>query len=244
MQPASWRWPWPGVGGPHWEQAPRTAGKGLLAWLGGSLAWSAGIRLGRRPLGCGGHQGHHPSEPLSPWHSRAHYSEVRVGPEGAWASRPGTGAKPVLTAPSHVLSPPQVRPRTESSGAQLSGEQQVWSDAGLAVRVGPGALPARHQVGLLEGRGQRPHSRPRAGRARAWSSRPGPGGSGSRGWCSEATRSGGPAPHAATVQGPRPALSQGHTEPSPGPPTDPAEGHLPGGHGGAGPRLGVGLPGR
>lgn len=61
---------------------------------------------------------------------------------------------------------------------------------------------------------------------------------------SEAGQGRGRCLHTATLHGPGHTLLQGHTESPPGPPKDPVEGHLPGGKGGAGPRLGVGLTGR
>lgn len=71
-----------------------------------------------------------------------------------------------------------------------------------------------------------------------WASRPGPWAQGARLGRAEASAV------TATVHGPGHTLLQGHTESPPGPPKDPIEGHLPGGQGGAGPRLGVGLTGR
>lgn len=182
--------------------ASPSAQLGRSYWAGWEAPlWSAEIRLGRRPLGWGGHR-EAPSHPLSPGHSHTHGSEVcvrsqlpvaRGGP--GQPSRRWCQACTLHCSVPHVLSPPQVRQCTEFSGAQLSG-QQVWSDTGQAVRVGPGCPPSSASGGLLEGRGQQTHShsRPRAGRALAWSSCPGPGVSGSWGWCSEATQSRGPVP--------------------------------------------------
>lgn len=71
-----------------------------------------------------------------------------------------------------------------------------------------------------------------------WASRPGPWARGARLGRAEAGAV------ITTVHGPGHTLLQGHTESPPGPPKDTIEGHLPGGQGGAGPRLGVGLTGR